>query len=62
MDLCWICEVRVGQFLWKQGLQDEYSVLLRFTSAAVVVLDARRSLSVRFDILSLFLFSDVVFP
>jgi hypothetical protein len=25
---CWICEARVDQFLWKQGLQDEYSVLL----------------------------------
>jgi hypothetical protein len=25
---CWICEAHVGQFLWKQGLQDEYSVLL----------------------------------
>jgi hypothetical protein len=25
---CWICEARVGQCLWKRGLQDEYSVLL----------------------------------
>jgi hypothetical protein len=24
----WICEAHVGQFLWKQGLQDEYSFLL----------------------------------
>jgi hypothetical protein len=25
---CWIREAHVGQFLWKQGSQDEYSVLL----------------------------------
>jgi hypothetical protein len=66
---CWICETHVGQFLWKQGLRDEYSVLLQFICAAVVLwffdavlLNVRRSLSVNVDFRLLFLFADVAFP
>jgi hypothetical protein len=58
----------VGQVSWKQGVQDEYSVPLQFTCAAVVqwsfetiLLNVRRSLSVNVDFRPRSLFADV-FP
>jgi hypothetical protein len=66
---CWICESHIGQFLWKQGRQDEYSVLLTchiccssYVIFETILVNARRSLSVSVDFRPLFLFADVVFP
>jgi hypothetical protein len=56
-------------FIWKQGLQDEYLVLLHFPCAAVVLrffettlLNVRRTFSVSVEFRPLFLFADIVFP
>jgi hypothetical protein len=54
----WICDAHVGQFMWKQGLQYEYLVLLLFICAEVV----RRTLSFNFEFRPLFHFADAVFP
>jgi hypothetical protein len=66
---CWICEAHVGQFLWNQGLQDAYSVLLQFTCVVIlqwffetILLNVRRSVSVSVDFRFLLLFAGVVFP
>jgi hypothetical protein len=55
--------------MWKQGLQDEHSVLLHFTCAQVVMwfyeiihFNAWWSLSLSVDFRPLFLFAGIVFP
>jgi hypothetical protein len=34
---CWICEAHFGQFLWKQGLQDEFLFSSSVTCAVLVL-------------------------